>query len=117
LNDRPKTLREIAARTNNLIRFGHEFADWLHTVRTLRTRPQLAAAIASGDAEAARKFAHTLKGSSANMGGEKFSEIASRMESAGKQRDLGGLSRLLPDAEVAFQALIAALKSEFDLRG
>ena len=80
------------------------------------TFAQLAAAIASGDAEAARKFAHTLKGSSANMGGEKFSEIASRMESAGKQRDLGGLSRLLPDAEVAFQALIAALKSEFDLR-
>ena len=81
------------------------------------TFAQLSAAIASGDAEAARKFAHTLKGSSANMGGEKFSEIASRMESAGKQRDPGRLSELLPAAEAAFQSLIAGLKSEFDLRG
>ena len=81
------------------------------------TFAQLSAAIDSGDAEASRKFAHTLKGSSANMGGEKFSEIAARMESAGKQRDSGALSKLLPDAEVAFQSLIAALKSEFDLRG
>jgi HPt (histidine-containing phosphotransfer) domain-containing protein len=81
------------------------------------TFAQLSAAIASGDAEAARKFAHTLKGSSANMGGEKFSEIAARMQTAGKQGDLGGLSKLLPAAEAAFQALLAGLKSEFDLRG
>ncbi len=56
MNDRPKTLREIAARTNNLIRFGHEFADWLHTVRTLRTRPQLAAAIADKPALLRERF-------------------------------------------------------------
>ena len=46
MNDRPKTLHEISTRAGDLSHFGHEFADWLHTLRTLRTRPQLAAAIA-----------------------------------------------------------------------
>ena len=45
MNDRPKTLREIAARAEDLRHFGFEFADWLHTVRTLRSRPQLAATV------------------------------------------------------------------------
>ncbi|MEI8313787.1 MAG: response regulator, partial [Verrucomicrobiota bacterium] len=47
------------------------------------TFANLSAAIASGDAEAAGRFAHTLKGSSANMGGEKISEMASRMQACG----------------------------------
>ena len=45
MNDRPKTLHEIASRAEDLAHFGHEFADWLHTVRTLRSRPLLANAI------------------------------------------------------------------------
>ena len=45
MTDRPKTLREISNRAEDLRHFGFEFADWLHTVRTLRSRPQLVAAI------------------------------------------------------------------------
>lgn len=45
MTDRPKTLREISLRAEDLRHFGLEFADWLHTVRTLRSRPQLVAAI------------------------------------------------------------------------
>jgi two-component system, sensor histidine kinase and response regulator len=81
------------------------------------TFANLSAAIASGDAEAAGKFAHTLKGSSANMGGEKLSEVAARMQAFGKDGNLVGLSELLPAAEAAFQSLTAGLKREFDLPG
>lgn len=45
MNDRPKSLHEIATRAEDLSHFGHEFADWLHTLRTLRSRSQLVAAI------------------------------------------------------------------------
>lgn len=45
MNDRPKTLREIATRAGDLSHFGREFADWLHTLRTLRSRSQLMATI------------------------------------------------------------------------
>ncbi len=45
MNDRPKSLREIAARAEDLKHFGWEFADWLHTVRALRSRAQLHATI------------------------------------------------------------------------
>jgi HPt (histidine-containing phosphotransfer) domain-containing protein len=81
------------------------------------TFANLSAAIGSGEAEAAGKFAHTLKGSSANMGGEKLSGIAAQMQTAGKEGDLGRLSGLLPAAETAFQSLLAALRGEFELPG
>ena len=45
MNDRPKSLHEVASRAEDFAHFGHEFADWLHTVRTLRSRPLLLNAI------------------------------------------------------------------------
>lgn len=45
MKPRPHTLREIAARAEDLSHFGREFADWLHTVRTLSCRPRLLAAL------------------------------------------------------------------------
>jgi len=81
------------------------------------TFANLSAAIGSGDSEAAGKFAHTLKGSSANMGGEKLSQIAAQMQASGKDGDLGRLSELLPAAEAAFQSLLSGLKTEFKLPG
>jgi hypothetical protein len=41
--DRPQSLREVAERAEDLGHFGREFADWLHTVRALRSRAQLRA--------------------------------------------------------------------------
>ena len=81
------------------------------------TFANLSAAIGSGDAEAAGNFAHKLKGSSANIGGEKLRGIAAWMQDAGTEGDLGRLSELLPPAEAAFRSLLATLKSEFNLRG
>lgn len=45
MTTRPITLREIATRSEDLDQFGREFADWLHTLRGGRSRPELAAAI------------------------------------------------------------------------
>jgi hypothetical protein len=42
MQPRPQTLAEVAARSDSLARFGRELADWLHTVRTLGSRPALA---------------------------------------------------------------------------
>jgi HPt (histidine-containing phosphotransfer) domain-containing protein len=78
---------------------------------------RLSAAVSAGDAEGAGKLAHSLKGSSANMGGEKLSRLADRLQTAGKEGDLGRLAELLPAAEAAFQSLIAGLKNEFPLLG
>ncbi|MCK9588129.1 MAG: response regulator, partial [Terrimicrobiaceae bacterium] len=76
---------------------------------------QLSDAVFAGDPEAAGKFAHTIKGSSANMGGEKLSRITAHMEAAGKDGDLDRLAELLPDAKAAFQSLITGLESEFQI--
>ena len=43
---RPNSLSEVATRSDSLERFGRELADWLHTLRTLGSRPALAATIA-----------------------------------------------------------------------
>jgi hypothetical protein len=57
MQTRPQTLAEVAARADSLARFGHELADWLHTVRTLGSRPALARTIAAAPPRLAPRFA------------------------------------------------------------
>jgi hypothetical protein len=45
MNERPQSLHEVASRAETLAHFGREFADWLHTLRTLPSRPQIAQAM------------------------------------------------------------------------
>lgn len=53
---RPARLSEVATRADSLEHFGRELADWLHTLRTLGSRPALAAAIADAPALLAGRF-------------------------------------------------------------
>lgn len=53
---RPATLSEIALRSDSLIRFGRELADWLHTLRGFGSRPALVAAIRDEPALLAERF-------------------------------------------------------------
>lgn len=53
---RPTSLAEVAARADSLERFGRELADWLHTLRSLGSRPALAATIAEAPALLAGRF-------------------------------------------------------------
>jgi hypothetical protein len=57
MNDRPKSLHEIATRAEDLKHFGWEFSDWLHTVRTLRSRAALVQTIAAEPPLLAARFA------------------------------------------------------------
>jgi hypothetical protein len=56
MQPRPQTLAEVADRADSLVRFGHELADWLHTVRTLGSRPALARTIESAPPHLADRF-------------------------------------------------------------
>jgi len=46
MTPRPQSLAEVAERSDNFHRFGLELQDWLHTVRTIRSRPTLRLTIA-----------------------------------------------------------------------
>lgn len=56
MQPRPQTLAEVAERAESLEHFGRELADWLHTVRTLSSRPALARSIADAPARLAERF-------------------------------------------------------------
>jgi HPt (histidine-containing phosphotransfer) domain-containing protein len=73
---------------------------------------QLAAlrdALARGDAEAARRTAHTLKSNGATFGAEGFAETCRRLEEMGKEGALADAERLLPQAELEYSAVGEAL--------
>lgn len=57
MQTRPQTLADVAERADSLARFGRELADWLHTVRTLGSRPALARAIEPAPGRLAGRFA------------------------------------------------------------
>jgi hypothetical protein len=57
MQPRPQTLAEVAARADSLARFGRELADWLHTVRTLGSRPALARTVLAAPVRLAGCFA------------------------------------------------------------
>ncbi|MEI6072910.1 MAG: response regulator [Verrucomicrobiae bacterium] len=73
---------------------------------------QLSDAISAGDAADAGKFAHALKGSGANMGGEVLAGIAGQMQEAAKEENLPRLVELLPAARAALEKLCSLLDQE-----
>ena len=78
---------------------------------------KISAAIEAGDAEAAGNIAHTLKGSSATVGGRVLSQIAAQMQEAGKIGNLPQLTELHSSASAALHKLCALLRREFELPG
>ena len=76
--------------------------------------PRLAAlreAVASGDTDGVERAAHTLKGSSGNMGARRMSEIASGLQDAGTSGDLSGAESLLGDLESEYARVKPALQA------
>jgi HPt (histidine-containing phosphotransfer) domain-containing protein len=66
----------------------------------------------AGDVASAERQAHSIKGASANVGGEALRSVASAMENAGKTGELGSIRARLPELEVQFARLKEAM-SEF----
>ena len=76
--------------------------------------PRLIAALReglrSGDAPAAARHAHSIKGASANVGGEQMRTVAEAIERSVGSGDVDAGSALLPDLETSFQNLTEAMR-------
>ena len=62
----------------------------------------LKACLASGDAPAFTRAAHTIKGSSANVGAQVLKAVAERLEYQSRMEGLGGVGPLIADCDAAF---------------
>ena len=77
--------------------------------------PQLVAlreAVESGDAHSVERIAHTLKGSSANMGAVKMEAICAELEEIGRSEDLGAGPGRISRLEEEFERVRAVFKEE-----
>ncbi|HLA27138.1 MAG TPA: response regulator, partial [Syntrophales bacterium] len=63
----------------------------------------------AGDVPTAERQAHSIKGASANVGGEALRAVAFEMEKAGKANDPGAISAHLPELEAQFARLQEAM--------
>ncbi len=73
----------------------------------------LKAALDAGDLAAASRQAHTIKGSSANVGGEALRHIATEMEQAGKSGDIAAMASRMTALEKQFELLKQAMEDAF----
>ena len=69
----------------------------------------LETSLAAADAAAVRLVAHSLKGASANVGGERLRQAASALEQAAEAGDLHAAKRHLADVRIQFEHLQAAM--------
>jgi signal transduction histidine kinase/DNA-binding response OmpR family regulator/HPt (histidine-containing phosphotransfer) domain-containing protein len=73
---------------------------------------ELHQAMTNQDAYIFRHTAHTLKGSSANMGAMRMSEICRELEAAGRAGQLDGLADQIGQLEVEYQQVKIVLEAE-----
>jgi HPt (histidine-containing phosphotransfer) domain-containing protein len=72
----------------------------------------LDAALADGDAGIAERVAHSIKGASATVGGERLRAVAFECETLGREGRLAEVLRRVPALRDAYAELEAALKEE-----
>jgi CheY-like chemotaxis protein/HPt (histidine-containing phosphotransfer) domain-containing protein len=65
-----------------------------------------------GDAIGAERQSHTIKGASANIGGEALRALALEMEMNGKKGDLSAIRNCMKELELRFECLREVLKKE-----
>ncbi len=65
-----------------------------------------------GDITSSERQAHSIKGASANIGGEALRTVAFKMEMAAKVGDLAELKRLMPYLEAQFKRLKEAIEKK-----
>jgi len=67
-------------------------------------------AVNSDDAEKVREMAHSLKGSSSNVGAEFLSDICCKLESKSKNGDLSDAQMMLEQIKQEFQQVSTLIK-------
>ena len=70
---------------------------------------ELDATLAKGDAPAAMRAAHTIKGSSGNFGATRLARLAQEVEAHAKAGDLPAASAVVPDFKAEYAKVAAAL--------
>jgi HPt (histidine-containing phosphotransfer) domain-containing protein len=76
---------------------------------------RLASAVAGGDAPEVRSLAHSLAGSSANLGAHVVATASRELEAQGRAGDLAASGAAVERLRSALDAAIAALRLEFGL--
>jgi HPt (histidine-containing phosphotransfer) domain-containing protein len=71
----------------------------------------LKASLASGDVALFTRAAHTIKGSSANVGAVALSRVAERLEALSRNEGLGGVAALVASCETEFGRAAAELRA------
>lgn len=74
----------------------------------------LQAGLEQGDADLVRSSAHSLKGSSANLGAQPLAELSLAVEQQAREGNLAGLDRLLEQIEAEFREVAAILERRMD---
>lgn len=67
-------------------------------------------AAASGDADALRRHAHTLKGASANVGASHVAELAKELQLRGEHGDLHGIIEWIDAVDVEFDRVLEEVR-------
>ena len=62
------------------------------------------------DAEKIHRFAHKIKGASANIGGMALSKVAAEMEEAGKNSQVDKVASIVPELEKQYDLLASQLR-------
>jgi HPt (histidine-containing phosphotransfer) domain-containing protein len=73
------------------------------------SKEKLAAALASGDAEAVRQEAHSIKGAAANLSITEVTETSARLELAARSGDAAAMKDALAALEKALEAYVAVV--------
>ncbi len=79
---------------------------------TLPRLANLRVAVQGGDAGAVERIAHSLKGSSANMGARQMARICEELQEAGASGELAEALELLDGLEAEFARVRRALATE-----
>jgi PAS domain S-box-containing protein len=69
-------------------------------------------AIESGQAEKLRELAHGIRGAAGNMGGSSLASVCAALEQIGRAGTVDGAATLMPEVEMLFDQLCAALERE-----
>jgi HPt (histidine-containing phosphotransfer) domain-containing protein len=69
----------------------------------------LKSCLASGDVTTFTRAAHTIKGSSANVGAQVLKAIAERLEAISRKDGLGGVSGLIAECDAEFERVKSEL--------
>ena len=71
----------------------------------------LNSAIATNNANEVRELAHGFKGSSANLGIEKLSDISSELEAMGRDDELSGAESKFKELDIEYKIILEYFKS------